>query len=147
MREISILACANCFCILALGSNSLLKFRLSTAVKVTICILKPTNMTSTRCAWLLVLCSLLAANLAHALERTVLRIGGTGSAAKTCMNLAEAFQKTRPDIHIKYVPSLGSGGAIKALQAGALEIALSARRLKDKLSGVSRPGLINLRRA
>ena len=88
-------------------------------------------MTSTRCAWLLVLCSLLAANAAHALERTVLRIGGTGSAAKTCMNLAEAFQKTRPDIDIKYVPNLGSGGAIKALQVGALEIALSARRLKD----------------
>lgn len=88
-------------------------------------------MTSTRCVWLLVLCSLLAANAAQAVERTVLRMGGTGSAAKTFMNLAEAFQKTRPDIGLKYVPNLGSGGAIKALQAGSLEIALSARLLKD----------------
>lgn len=47
------------------------------------------------------------------------------------MNLAEAFQKIRPDIDLKYVPNLGSGGAIKALQAGSLEIALSARHLKD----------------
>jgi len=88
-------------------------------------------MTSTRCVWLLVLCSFLAANSAQAVERALLRMGGTGSAAKTFMNLAEAFQKTRPDIELKYVPNLGSGGAIKALQAGSLEIALSARHLKD----------------
>lgn len=88
-------------------------------------------MTLSRRTWLLLLCSFLAANAAHALERSVLRMGGTGSAARTFTNLAEAFQKTRPDVDIKYVPNLGSGGAIKALQAGTLDIALSARRLKE----------------
>ena len=88
-------------------------------------------MISTRYALFLALFSLLAPSPTLAVERAVLRIGGTGSAAGTFKQLAEAFQKANPGIEIKYIPSLGSSGAIKALQAGTLEIALSARNLKS----------------
>lgn len=88
-------------------------------------------MISTRYALFLALFALLAPSPTLAVERAVLRIGGTGSAAGAFKQIAEAFQKTRPDIEIRFTPNLGSSGAIKALQAGTLEVALSARNLKS----------------
>ncbi len=86
-------------------------------------------MIFTRYALFMVVCSLFISNISHAAEPVILRIGGTGSAMGTFQQLAVAFQKTRPDVDIKFIPGLGSAGAINALQVGKLELALSARAL------------------
>lgn len=59
-----------------------------------------------------------------------IRIGGTGGALATVQQLADAYAKTRPGVRITVLPSLGSGGGIKAVLAGSIQIALSARPLK-----------------
>ncbi len=61
-----------------------------------------------------------------------LKIGGTGAALGTMRILADQFVKMRPDISVVIPDSLGSGGGIKAVLAGALDIALSSRQLKPK---------------
>ncbi|WP_346909661.1 substrate-binding domain-containing protein [uncultured Roseibium sp.] len=61
-------------------------------------------------------------------------IGGTGSALGGMQLLAKAFSEDHPDIKAIVLPSLGSGGGIKALSAGKIDLALSARPLKDKES-------------
>jgi len=43
--------------------------------------------------------------------------------------VAAAFQKRNPHMHIAFSPSLGSTGGIKAVLAGALDLGLSARPL------------------
>lgn len=60
-----------------------------------------------------------------------LRIGGTGSALSTMERLGDAFSASRPDLRVEVLPSLGSSGGIKALLAGAIDIAVSSRPLKD----------------
>jgi phosphate transport system substrate-binding protein len=59
------------------------------------------------------------------------RIGGTGGALGTMQQLADAYVGQYPDIGIVVLPSLGSGGGIKAVLAGAIAIAVSARPLKE----------------
>ncbi len=61
-----------------------------------------------------------------------LKIGGTGAALGTMRILADQFVRKRPDISVVIPDSLGSGGGIKAVLAGALDIALSSRQLKPK---------------
>ncbi len=61
-----------------------------------------------------------------------LKIGGTGAALGTMRILADEFVRRNPDISVVIPDSLGSGGGIKAVLAGALDIALSSRRLKSK---------------
>ncbi len=58
-----------------------------------------------------------------------IRIGGTGCALGGMKVVAQAFEKKNPGIKIMVLPSLGSGGGIKALFSGAVDIALSARPL------------------
>lgn len=60
------------------------------------------------------------------------KVGGTGSALGTMKILAEAFRASHPDVQIVVVPALGSSGSIKAVAAGALDIGLSARPLKQE---------------
>lgn len=62
---------------------------------------------------------------------TVLQIGGTGSALGGMRLLVARFGDLHADLHMEVLPSLGSGGGIKALQAGKIGLALSARPLKD----------------
>lgn len=62
----------------------------------------------------------------------IIRIGGTGSALATMQQLGEAFSRVHPEHSIKVLPSLGSGGGIKALQGKALDIAVSGRELKPE---------------
>ncbi len=64
-------------------------------------------------------------------KAVTIRIGGTGCALGGIKAVAQAFEKRNPGIRIKVLPSLGSGGSIKALFSGAVDIALSARRLTD----------------
>jgi phosphate transport system substrate-binding protein len=60
-----------------------------------------------------------------------LTIGGTGSALGAMSLLASEFTKVRPDIHVTVLPSLGSGGGIKALADGSIDLAVSTRPLKQ----------------
>jgi phosphate transport system substrate-binding protein len=59
------------------------------------------------------------------------RVGGSGGPLATMPLLAEAFQKNHPQARFVIVPSLGSGGGIKALRAGAIDVALVSRALTD----------------
>lgn len=70
----------------------------------------------------------LAAAAAHAEE---IRIGGTGAALGGMQLLAQAFSKLQPDVQIKVLPSMGSGGGLKALMAGAVHVAVSSRPLQE----------------
>lgn len=60
-----------------------------------------------------------------------LKIGGTGSSLETMRILGKAFRKEHPETQITVLPSLGSSGGIKAVLAGAIDIGLSSRSLKD----------------
>ena len=43
-----------------------------------------------------------------------------------------AFEEQHPEIRVEVLPSLGSGGGIRALSEGALDFSLSARALKEE---------------
>ncbi len=70
---------------------------------------------------------------------TELKIGGTGVALGGMEILGDAFEKKHPDVEVTVLPSLGSSGGIRALIAGAVDLAVSARDTKPKESadGVS----------
>lgn len=57
-----------------------------------------------------------------------LRIGGTGSGTSLLKILVEAYQKVRPGTTFEIIqPTLGSGGGLRALAAGRIDIAISGR--------------------
>jgi phosphate transport system substrate-binding protein len=91
------------------------------------------NFFTSRWALLLLACSVFTpgARAGDAAD-TQIRIGGSGGPLATMHLLAEAFQKTHPQARFVIVPSLSSGGGIKALRAGALDLALVSRPLTDK---------------
>lgn len=60
---------------------------------------------------------------------TFITIGGTGSALGTMKQLAALYEKSRPGIKIRILPSLGSTAGIKAVLGGALDLALASRPL------------------
>lgn len=70
--------------------------------------------------------------LAAAAQAEGLRIGGTGAALGGMKLLAAAYEGAHPGTTVTVLPSLGSGGGIKALAAGKIDISVSARMLKDK---------------
>jgi phosphate transport system substrate-binding protein len=59
------------------------------------------------------------------------KIGGTGAALGTMQLLAEEFTARNPDIRFKIVPGLGSGGAITAVAAGAIGLAVTSRPMDE----------------
>ncbi|GAB4374157.1 MAG: substrate-binding domain-containing protein [Kiloniellaceae bacterium] len=61
---------------------------------------------------------------------SVLRIGGTGAALSLMAHLGGVFRREHPDVAVEVLPSLGSGGGIRALAEGVLDLAVSARPLK-----------------
>lgn len=61
-----------------------------------------------------------------------LTIGGTGSSLGSIKALAEAYQKINPDLKINVLPSLGSGGGIKAAIECVIDIGISSRPLKEE---------------
>lgn len=75
---------------------------------------------------------LITCNLLHAdnLKGTI-KIGGTGNALGSFRELSETFRKLHPEVKFVILPSLGSGGGIKAVNEGALDLGLSSRPLKD----------------
>lgn len=60
-----------------------------------------------------------------------LTIGGTGGALGAMKHLGAAFAKRNPDVKLTVVPSLGSGGGIKAAAQGALGLGLSSRPITE----------------
>ena len=73
----------------------------------------------------------IAATLGSIGSAETLRIGGTGAALGPMARLGDAFQDLHPDTTIEILPSLGSGGGIKATMAGAIDIGLSSRDLNQ----------------
>jgi len=61
-----------------------------------------------------------------------IKISGTGGALGAVKLLVEAFRKNHPDVKIVVLPSVGSSGAIKAVLAGALDIGITSRPLKEE---------------
>ncbi len=59
-------------------------------------------------------------------------IGGTGGALAAIRLVGDAYQKLHPDIKVIVPKSLGSGGGIKAVLKGKIDIGLSGRALKKK---------------
>ncbi|MFZ5525020.1 MAG: substrate-binding domain-containing protein [Pseudomonadota bacterium] len=61
-----------------------------------------------------------------------LKLGGTGTDLGAMRIMADAFQKRSAGTAIVIQPSVGSAGGISAVLAGALDIAISSRPLKDE---------------
>ena len=80
-------------------------------------------MYQTKCrAISLVLCFVLGLSLPASAE--TLLIGGTGSSEPLVKLLFEELKKQSPDLTLNVVsPSLGSGGGIKALSVGKIDLA------------------------
>lgn len=76
-------------------------------------------------------CVIVVLTAAMAAQAQVLKIGGTGAGLGTMQLLAQAYAKTRPDARITVLPSMGSGGGIKAVVAGAIQIGVSSRPLSE----------------
>jgi len=60
-----------------------------------------------------------------------LKIGGTGGALGAMRLIGDAFTALNPDIRVTVLPSLGSGGGIKAAIRGAVDVAVASRPLTD----------------
>ena len=92
----------------------------------------PTFRRSTIAAGIVLASLCIAPRLLIAAEgsRTIV-VGGTGCALAAMEDMAQAFQKKHPELAIKIIPSLGSGGGIKGVLAGSLDLALSARPLTE----------------
>lgn len=61
-----------------------------------------------------------------------IRVGGTGSALGTMRLLGDAFAKDDSKLRLQVVPNLGSSGGLRALQKGAIDIAVISRPLKPE---------------
>jgi phosphate transport system substrate-binding protein len=73
---------------------------------------------------------LLTSLLSHSQAQT-LTVGGTGSSMTLMRLLFDAFQSQYPQAVLNVVsPPLGSGGAMRALKAGQIDLAVVARPLK-----------------
>lgn len=58
---------------------------------------------------------------------TALRLSGTGSALGGLRLLAAAYQEQQPGLQVQVLPAIGTPGAIQALIAGHIEMALTNR--------------------
>ncbi len=56
-----------------------------------------------------------------------IRVSGTGGAIATIRILAEEFRRIHPDTRVVVMPSIGSGGAIKAVLDGTLDVGVTSR--------------------
>jgi len=68
---------------------------------------------------------------ADSAELKSLRIGGTGMALAAIKTISKTFAANEPNIVVDVLPSLGTGGGLAAVAAGAIDLALSARPLND----------------
>jgi len=59
-------------------------------------------------------------------------IGGSGTDLATFKLLTDKFQQTHPNTTFKILPSIGSGGGIKAIKNGHIDLCLISRAPKEK---------------
>lgn len=83
----------------------------------------------------------LAALLSSWAAAEELRIGGTGGALGLMKRFAAEYRNNHPAARISILPSVGSSGGIKAVKAGAIDIAVTSRPLSPKESGLKQQGL------
>jgi phosphate transport system substrate-binding protein len=81
--------------------------------------------------WARMSCLAVALTVAATVQAQDIKIGGTGAALGTMQLLAQAYSKTQADTKITVMPSMGSGGGIKAVLAGAIQIGVSSRPLSE----------------
>jgi phosphate transport system substrate-binding protein len=55
------------------------------------------------------------------------RVGGTGMGLALMRTAGDALEAARPEIKVQVLPSLGTSGGLRALAAGAIEVALATR--------------------
>ncbi len=79
----------------------------------------------------LLFAGLLFISLPGAATAETITVGGTGSALGTLQRMGKAYMALHPEIKVTILPSLGSGGGIKAVIRGSIDIGLSGRALKD----------------
>jgi phosphate transport system substrate-binding protein len=79
----------------------------------------------------LVLTGLLALAASTGARADEIKIGGTGAALATMQLLADAYARSHPGTQITVLRSLGSNGGIKAVLAGNIQIAVTARALTE----------------
>jgi phosphate transport system substrate-binding protein len=73
----------------------------------------------------------LVTSTAAGAESTI-RIGGNGTGLEVMKVLIPEFEKRHPGTRVEVTKSLGSAGGINALAAGALDLAMSSRPLKEE---------------
>lgn len=76
------------------------------------------------------LASLVLLSISLAASADTVKVGGSGNCLGTAIIMGKAFMKLHPGIRVKVLPSLGSSGGIKALAAGAIDVAVIARAPK-----------------
>ncbi|MFL5303164.1 MAG: substrate-binding domain-containing protein [Anaeromyxobacteraceae bacterium] len=83
------------------------------------------SSTVQRLAWLVVACAVVAPPSPRAAE--VVRINGAGSCLDLMNPLLAGFAASHPDVRVDMRPPLGSSGAMMALLAGAVDLAVVSR--------------------
>ncbi|WP_168205884.1 substrate-binding domain-containing protein [Geobacter sp. FeAm09] len=66
------------------------------------------------------------------LAADTLRINGSGSCLDLMKPLIQAYEKINRDVRVEMEPPLGSSGAVKALVAGSLDLAVNGRPLRPE---------------
>ncbi len=59
-------------------------------------------------------------------------VGGSGADLETFRVLAKEFNRYNPNIQIKVMPSIGSGGAVRGVYSGRVNFGLMTRQMKEK---------------
>jgi phosphate transport system substrate-binding protein len=78
------------------------------------------------------LCAIISIGPTHALAGEPVRINGSGTGLEMMKPLIKAYAESEPGVLFEMEKPLGSSGAIKALIAGALDIAVSSKLLKPE---------------
>jgi phosphate transport system substrate-binding protein len=81
---------------------------------------------------LFLLCAIISGGQTYGLAGETVRINGSGTALEIMKPLIRAYTEFNPTVSFVMEKPLGSSGAIKALIAGALDIAVSSRALKPE---------------
>lgn len=90
--------------------------------------MKYPNFVLTVFAWVQVLCFLMAVPAMAA--ETVIQVGGTGSATPLIEALGKAYKRKALDVQIRVMhPPMGSSAALRAVMAGAIDLAFSGKPL------------------
>ena len=84
------------------------------------------------------LVSLQLACAAGSSAQEAVRIGGTGIGLALAEKVGDALRAADPAIVVTVLPSLGTQGGIKALNAGVIDVAIAARPMKaaEKTTGI-----------